>query len=108
MAINSLLVGLPLFQLPLVLGHPLGGQGLDGEGHIHDLRRVAVAPRQIHQAALRQDVEHLAVRQTVAPLGDVFVSVTGCKDVITAEHYAVMKPDALLSNAGHFDCEVEG
>ena len=42
-----------------------------------------------------------------APLGDVFVSVTGCKDVITAEHYAVMKPDALLSNAGHFDCEVD-
>ena len=42
-----------------------------------------------------------------APLGDVFVSVTGCKDVITPAHYAVMKPNALLSNAGHFDCEVD-
>ncbi|MBD5084039.1 MAG: adenosylhomocysteinase [Clostridiales bacterium] len=41
-----------------------------------------------------------------AKLGDIFVTVTGCKDVITPEHYAVMKPNALLSNAGHFDCEV--
>ncbi len=41
-----------------------------------------------------------------APLGDVFVTVTGCKDVVTPEHFAVMKPNALLSNAGHFDCEV--
>ena len=41
-----------------------------------------------------------------APLGDVFVTVTGCKDVITPEHFALMKPNALLSNAGHFDCEV--
>ncbi len=42
-----------------------------------------------------------------ARIGDIFVTATGCKDVITAEHYAVMKPDALLSNAGHFDCEVD-
>ncbi len=42
-----------------------------------------------------------------APLGDIFVTVTGCKDVITPAHYAAMKPNALLSNAGHFDCEVD-
>ena len=41
-----------------------------------------------------------------APLGDVFVTVTGCRDVIGPEHFAAMKSNALLSNAGHFDCEV--
>ena len=41
-----------------------------------------------------------------APLGDVFVTVTGCRDVITPAHFAVMKHNALLCNAGHFDCEV--
>ena len=41
-----------------------------------------------------------------APLGDVFVTVTGCKDVITPRHFETMKDNALLSNAGHFDCEV--
>ena len=39
--------------------------------------------------------------------GDIFVTVTGCKDVITPEHFAVMKHNAFLTNAGHFDCEVD-
>ena len=41
-----------------------------------------------------------------AKVGDIFVTVTGCKDVITPEHFAVMKDQAILCNAGHFDCEV--
>ena len=41
-----------------------------------------------------------------APLGDVFVTVTGCKDVIVGRHFQTMKHNALLANAGHFDCEV--
>ena len=42
-----------------------------------------------------------------AKYGDVFVTVTGCKDVITPKHFAIMKHNALLTNAGHFDCEVD-
>ncbi|MCD8190063.1 MAG: adenosylhomocysteinase [Clostridiales bacterium] len=42
-----------------------------------------------------------------AKYGDIFVTVTGCKDVITPKHFAVMKDQALLTNAGHFDCEVD-
>ena len=42
-----------------------------------------------------------------AKIGDVFVTVTGCRDVITPAHFAVMKHNALLTNAGHFDCEVD-
>ena len=41
-----------------------------------------------------------------APLGDVFVTVTGCKDVIVGRHFQAMKHNALLANAGHFVCEV--
>ena len=41
-----------------------------------------------------------------APLGDIFVTVTGCKDVIVPRHFATMKNNVLLANAGHFDCEV--
>ncbi|MDU0204846.1 adenosylhomocysteinase [Paenibacillus sp. MAH-36] len=41
-----------------------------------------------------------------AKLGDVFVTVTGNRDVIRGEHYEVMKNGAILSNAGHFDVEV--
>lgn len=41
-----------------------------------------------------------------AKVGDFFVTVTGNKDVIRGEHYKVMKDGAILSNAGHFDVEV--
>ncbi|MDY6276995.1 MAG: adenosylhomocysteinase [Bacteroidales bacterium] len=42
-----------------------------------------------------------------APLGDLFITVTGCDDVITAAHFSRMKDGAILCNAGHFDCEVD-
>ena len=42
-----------------------------------------------------------------APLGDLFITVTGCDDVITATHFSRMKDGAILCNAGHFDCEVD-
>ncbi len=42
-----------------------------------------------------------------AKLGDFFVTVTGCDKVIDAEDFAVMKDGAILTNAGHFDCEVD-
>ncbi|MGI5971371.1 MAG: adenosylhomocysteinase, partial [Oscillospiraceae bacterium] len=41
-----------------------------------------------------------------APLGDIFVTATGCRDVITARHFDKMKDGALLCNAGHFNVEV--
>ena len=42
-----------------------------------------------------------------AALGDVFITVTGCRDVITPAHFAKMKNNAILCNAGHFDVEVD-
>ncbi|MDI9495465.1 MAG: adenosylhomocysteinase [Bacillota bacterium] len=42
-----------------------------------------------------------------APLGDIFISTTGCNKVITRRHYEVMKDGVLLANAGHFDVEVD-
>ena len=38
--------------------------------------------------------------------GDLFVTLTGCKDVITGRHFEVMKDGALLANSGHFDVEI--
>jgi adenosylhomocysteinase len=42
-----------------------------------------------------------------APLGEVFITVTGSVDVIGAEHLAVMRDGAILANAGHFDAEID-
>ncbi len=42
-----------------------------------------------------------------AKIGDIFVTVTGCCDVITREAFEVMKEGAIMCNAGHFDVEVD-
>ncbi|GMV99704.1 MAG: adenosylhomocysteinase [Candidatus Hydrogenedentota bacterium] len=42
-----------------------------------------------------------------AALGDIFVTTTGCCDVITGEHMKKMKDEAILCNIGHFDSEIE-
>ena len=42
-----------------------------------------------------------------AALGDIFVSATGCCKTITVDHMLKMKDRAILTNAGHFDCEVD-
>lgn len=44
--------------------------------------------------------------EEAAPLGDFFITVTGNLNVIRKEHLAVIKDQAILSNAGHFDVEI--
>ena len=45
--------------------------------------------------------------EEAAPLGDIFVTVTGSRDVITKRHMNVMKSGVILANAGHFDIEID-
>ena len=42
-----------------------------------------------------------------APLGDIFCTATGCLKTITPEHMLTMKNGAILTNSGHFNCEVD-
>ena len=42
-----------------------------------------------------------------ARVGDLFVTLTGCSDVIRREHFEVMKDGVLLANSGHFDVEID-
>ena len=56
--------------------------------------------------AVMDGYEVMPMREA-APLGDVFVTVTGCSGVITPAHFESMKDGAILTNAGHFDVEVD-
>jgi len=42
-----------------------------------------------------------------AAMGDIFVTATGCDDVITGEHMKAMKNEAIVCNIGHFDSEIQ-
>jgi len=44
--------------------------------------------------------------EEAAPMADIFVTATGCCDVIRGEHFEVMKHRAILCNIGHFDSEI--
>ncbi|MCL2437016.1 MAG: adenosylhomocysteinase [Clostridiales bacterium] len=45
--------------------------------------------------------------EKAAPLGDIFVTATGCAHTITVEHMLTMKDRAILCNAGHFNVEID-
>ena len=45
--------------------------------------------------------------EEAAPVADIFVTATGCVDVITAEHCQAMKDQAIVCNIGHFDTEID-
>ncbi|MFN0057433.1 MAG: adenosylhomocysteinase [Planctomycetota bacterium] len=45
--------------------------------------------------------------EEIAPLGNIFVTATGCCDVIRPEHLDRMKNDAIVCNIGHFDLEID-
>ena len=38
---------------------------------------------------------------------NIFVTTTGCKDILTGKHFMMMKNDAIVCNIGHFDCEIQ-
>ena len=88
------------------------GYGDVGKGSADSLRgqgaRVIVTevdPICALQAAM--DGYQVATIEDVIDSADIFITATGCKDVITAEHMAQMKHQAIVGNIGHFDNEID-
>ncbi len=55
----------------------------------------------------KMDGYDVMTMKQAAPHGDIFVAATGCEHVITVEHMLTMKDRAILTNAGHFNVEVD-
>ncbi|MCH2644539.1 MAG: adenosylhomocysteinase [Candidatus Poseidoniaceae archaeon] len=60
-------------------------------------------------AALRavMDGYRVMTMDEAAPLGDIFCTATGMKDIILEHHFAKMKDGAIVSNTVHYDCEID-
>lgn len=89
----------------------VAGYGFCGRGIAKNARGLGasvivteVAPHAALEAVM--DGNRVMTMREAAPLGDIFVTATGCRDVVTREHFERMKNDVLLCNAGHFDVEV--
>ena len=90
----------------------VAGYGDVGKGCAQSMRgfgaRVLVTeidPINALQAAM-EGYEVLTMEEA-APIGDIFVTATGCCDVIIGKHMNVMKDGAIVCNIGHFDSEID-
>jgi adenosylhomocysteinase len=88
------------------------GYGDVGKGSAHSLRgqgaRVLITeidPIIALQAAM--EGYQVTTMEEAAPLGDIFVTATGCINVITRAHMDTMKDQAIVCNIGHFDDEID-
>jgi hypothetical protein len=89
----------------------VAGYGDVGKGCAHAGRGLGarvliteVDPIWALQAAM--EGYEVVTMEEAAPQGDIFVTATGCMDVIRGEHMSVMKDEAILCNIGRFDSEV--
>lgn len=59
--------------------------------------------------ALQASMEGFEVITTeeAVPKCNIFVTTTGCKDILVGKHFMEMKNDAIVCNIGHFDCEID-
>jgi adenosylhomocysteinase len=91
----------------VVAGYGQCGRGVAKKASGQNAKVVVteVDPRKALEAHMEgYDVKPMA---EAAKEGDVFVTVTGNRDVITPEHVKNMQDGAILSNAGHFDVEID-
>lgn len=90
----------------------VAGYGDVGKGCAHSMRSYGarVIITEIDPiCALQAAMEGFEVdtMDSACERGDIFVTTTGCCDIITAEHMSKMKNDAIVCNIGHFDCEID-
>ena len=90
----------------------VAGYGDVGKGSAQSLRgqgaRVLVT--EIDPiCALQASMEgyQVVTMEDAAPVGDIFVTTTGCADIICREHMDAMKDQAIVCNIGHFDIEID-
>jgi adenosylhomocysteinase len=102
-ATNLLLAG----KTVVVAGYGLCGKGVSSraKGMGSHVVVTEVDPLRALEAAM--DGFMVMPMTEAAKVGDVFITVTGDRDVLRAEHFEVMKDSAILANSGHFDVEID-
>ncbi len=90
----------------------VAGYGDVGKGCAHSMQRYGarvivteIDPINALQAAM--EGFQVATMEDAASQGNIFVTTTGCCDIIRGEHLQVMKNDAIVCNIGHFDIEID-
>lgn len=102
-ASNLLIAGLNF----VVVGYGDCGRGVASRADGLGASVIVVEVDPVRALAAAMDGFRVMTAVEASKVGDVFVTVTGNKHVLRSEHFDVMKDGALLSNAGHFDIELD-
>lgn len=102
-ASNVLIAGLNF----VVVGYGDCGRGVASRADGLGAHVIVVEVDPVRALAATMDGFRAMTALDAAREGDIFVTVTGNKHVLRSEHFDVMKDGAILSNAGHFDIELD-
>ncbi|OYT50278.1 MAG: adenosylhomocysteinase [Desulfurococcales archaeon ex4484_204] len=101
-ATNVLLAG----KVVVVAGYGWVGRGIAMRARGMGARVIITEVDPVRALEAVMDGYEVMQMSRAAEVGDIFITATGNKNVITAEHMKVMKDGAILANAGHFNVEV--
>lgn len=91
----------------VVAGYGWCGKGVASRARGLGANVIVTEVNPIHALEALMDGFRVMPMLEAAPLGDIFVTVTSCLNVIGQEHIVLMKDGAVLCNAGHFDVEID-
>ncbi len=102
-ATNLLLAG----KTVVIAGYGWCGRGvaMRAKGHGAKIIVTEIDPMKAMEAAM--DGFHVMPMREAATIGDLFVTLTGDKSVLRAEHFRKLKDGAILCNSGHFNVEID-
>src|SRR5438128_5303923 len=101
-ATNILLAGRTL----VVIGYGWCGKGVAMRGRGMGANIIVTEVNPIRAIEAVMDGFRVMPMEQAAPLGDIFITVTGNRHVIDGQHFAQMKDGAIVANSGHFDVEL--
>ena len=90
----------------VVAGYGWCGKGVCMRAKGFGARVIVTEIDPIKALEAKMDGFDVMTMEEAAKTGDLFVTVTGCKDVICEKHFHLMKDGAIMCNAGHFNVEV--
>jgi adenosylhomocysteinase len=102
-ATNLLLAGMTV----VVIGYGWTGQGVALRAKGLGAQVIVCEVDPLRGLEARMDGYEVMPALVASERGDIFITVTGARDVLGREHFARMKDGAVLANAGHFDVEID-
>ena len=94
-------------KIVVICGYGYGGRGLSTRARGLGAQVVVVEVDPIKALEAAMEGFRVMPIADAARIGDVFITVTGDRDILRGEHFEVMKDGAILANTGHFDVEIQ-